>query len=132
MQLAAEPLCWRDVGSGTITKETANISKDPKLQRSEPSLPRIAADTFRLAAGHEVAGARCAGRFDEKLAVGTNRLKPVMLDNKRFSRQQAQNKGCDRRTGNVHDVTRANELPELKETGCADRSKCICTVVVVS
>src|SRR5882724_10482587 len=132
MQLAAEPSRGSDIGGNAFAKKAAHVSKDPKLKRGEPSLLRIAPETFRLASGHEVAGTGHTGWFKEQLAVGANRLKSVMLDDARLSRQQAQNKGCDRRTGNVHDVTRANELPELKETGCADRSKCICTVVVVS
>ncbi len=84
-----------------------------------------------MATGHEVAGARRAGRLYEKLAVGTNGLKAVMLDYERFSRQKAKEERRERRPGDVNDICFSNELPELDEARLANRLKWICAVVEI-
>ena len=85
MQQATKPLRRRDVGLGTGTQQTPDERKEPKLVRGNPALRRIAAKTFRVAAGHEVPGTGSACGRDQELAVGTNRLKPMVLDDDRFS-----------------------------------------------
>jgi hypothetical protein len=84
-----------------------------------------------MAAGHEVAGAGHAGRLDEKLAVGANGLKAVMLDNERLSRHEAQNERRERRASGMDDVRLTNELPDLNEAWMANRKEWICAVVEI-
>src|SRR6267143_5334340 len=84
-----------------------------------------------MAARHEVAWARRTRGFDQKLTVGTDRLKAVVFDDHRFALQKAQEQGCESGTGDVYDVIRANELPELNETRVANRAERISAVVVI-
>jgi hypothetical protein len=43
-----------------------------------------------VAAGHEVAWAGRTRGFDQKLTIGTDRLKPVVFDDHRFALNKAQ------------------------------------------
>ena len=104
MQLSPEPLCGRDVGCGTSAKEAANVSKNPKFERCEPSLPRIAPETFRLIAGHEMTGARHARGLDQKLTIGANGLKSVVFDDEGLARRKAKDEGCQRRASDVNNI----------------------------
>jgi hypothetical protein len=84
-----------------------------------------------MAAGHEVAGARHTGRLNEKLAVGANRLKTVMFDDKGFPPQEAKDERRERRAGNVNDIGFSKELPEWKEAWLANHAEWICAVVEI-
>ena len=132
MQLAPEPFRGRDVGCGTSAKEAANVSKNPKFERCEPSLPRIAPETFRLMAGHEVAGARHAGGLDQKLPIGANGLKSVVFDDEGLARCKAKEEGCQRRAGDVNNIGIPNQSPELNEARLPNRTEWKRSIVVIS
>jgi len=78
-----------------------------------------------------VARARLAGWLDEKLTVGANCLKSVMLDDEWLACCQAQNHGSERGPCNVDDFGFLNESPKPHEAWLADDAKWKGTVLGV-
>ena len=95
-------------------------------------MPRIAPETFRLMAGHEVTGARHARGLDQKLTIGANGLKSVVFDNKGPARCKAKDEGCQRRTSDVDNIGIRNQVPELNEARLPDRAEWKRSIVVIS
>jgi len=72
---------------------------------------------------HEVTGARPCGGLDQQLAVRTDRLKAVMLDDHRPARKEAQDKGDQSGPCNMNDMGGAYHMPQLDESWLADDTK---------
>ena len=93
MQLAAQPLRGRDVGRDVGAEKSPDECQQPKLAGGEPALSRIASQAFHVAACHEVAWTGRTRGLDQKLTVGTDRLKAVVFNDHRFVPNQAQEQG---------------------------------------
>ena len=85
-----------------------------------------------MAPGHEVAGTGRACGLDEKLAVGTNRLKAVVLDDQRLAPEQCEIQGRDRRPGKMDNVGVSNELQEMQKSRFANYAKWLRTIFKAS
>lgn len=83
----------------------------------------IAVQTNRMVVSHKVSGARLLRKLHEKLSIGADRLKPVVLYDNRFARQIREEKGYKRGTCDMKKVRFPNQLPQVTERGPANDRK---------
>jgi hypothetical protein len=81
--------------------------------------------------GHKVARAWRVRGPDEKLAVGTNCLKAMMLDHNGPSGHEAYDERGERRASDVNDVGFSNEAAKLDEVRLPDRAEWKSMIVVM-
>jgi hypothetical protein len=123
MQLAPKPRRGRDVSRDVAAEKSPDEREQPKLAGGEPALFRIASQAFRMATCHEVAWAWRTRGLNQKLTVGTNRLKAMVLDDYRFVLKQAQEQGCECGTCDMHDIGAPDEPPKGNKTRSARHAK---------
>jgi hypothetical protein len=104
-------------------EKSPDEGEQPKLAGGEPALLRIASPALRMAACHEVAWAWRARGLNQKLTVGTDRLKAMVLDDYRFALKQAQEQGCESGTCDMHDIGAPDKPPKGNKTRSARHAK---------
>jgi hypothetical protein len=85
-----------------------------------------------MVVSHKVSGARLLRKFHEKLSIGADRLKSVVLYDNRFARQIREEKGHKRGTCDMKKVRFPNQLPQVTERGAANDRKWKATIVEAS
>src|SRR5262249_47769155 len=103
--------------------------KHQHLQAAQFSLCGVAAGTFAVSARHEMPWARRTRRLIEELAVWTNRLKTVVLDDDRLPQEEPQNHWEENGPGEVDDVGLVKQAEECHRTWLPHNAERQCCVV---
>src|SRR5258708_1977805 len=99
-----KPLRGCDVCCCITAEETPWKGQEPELPTRQPAFLCVAAQTFVMAACHEVARTGGLLRLIDKLTVGTNSLKAVVFDDNGFAGHQTKQQRQESRTGEMNDV----------------------------
>jgi len=83
----AEPDGGRNIRGNSTTQPAPEKSQRPQLHRVPPAWRGVASQAFTVMLQHEVTKARRTCGLDQQLSIGAYRLKPVMLDHQRLSKQ---------------------------------------------